>query len=105
MATSKFLNGMEEIGANEVKQLIALYGYNLTSMPAKEVVTQNTIGMVEEGEMVYILDAGEKGVLVLVGIVLYLQPVLNPKSYDGAVLVSGNNGMFSFEMLIVRGVR
>ena len=69
VATSVFLNGTEMIGdpGGPVKPLIALYGYNSTSMTAKKVVTHNTIGIVEAGEMVYIPDAGKNGVLVLVG--------------------------------------
>ena len=67
VAASVFLNGTEEIGVHVVTPLIALYEYNFTSMTAKKVETQNDIGMVEGGEMVYIPDAGEKGVLVLVG--------------------------------------
>ena len=64
---SEFYNGTELIGQNESRPSNALYRYNLTSMNPEKVVTQNTIDKAEQGEMVYIPHAGEKGVLVLVG--------------------------------------
>ena len=44
-----------------------LYWYNLTSMTAKKVATQNEVSMVLRGDIVYIPDLGEKGMLILVG--------------------------------------
>ena len=60
------LKGKVTMGS-KIRESNVLYQYNLTSMTAKKVATQDTIGVVEHGEMVYIPDAGENGVLVLVG--------------------------------------
>ena len=67
VGTSSVLNGTETIGEEQYQLLNYLYWYNLTSMTAKKVATQNTVSMAELGDMVYIPDLGEKGMLVLVG--------------------------------------
>ena len=64
---SQFLNGTEEIGFYNPTPLNALYSYNLTSMTVKKVAPPNTIDLAVQGEMVYIPNVGEKGVLILVG--------------------------------------